>query len=54
MMVDEPYFMTDSSWFYFDVDKKKYVLTDFATEEAKKSYDEFFKEEKASLIGGER
>ena len=43
MTVDMPYFMTNNEWFYFDLKKKKYVLTDKAPDKAKKSYKEFYK-----------
>lgn len=40
----EPYFMTNPEWFYFDSDDWKYKLTSKATEKAKQSYEEFYKE----------
>ena len=43
MTIDKPYFMSDPKWYYFDFDKKKYVLTDEAPEKAKESYEEFCK-----------
>lgn len=46
-MVDMPYFMTDEKWYYFDYEKKKYVTTKEAPEEAKASLKEFYKELKA-------
>lgn len=39
-----PYFMTNDEWYYFDYQKRKYVLTDTAPEKAKDSYKEFYKE----------
>lgn len=39
-----PYFMTNDEWYYFDYQKRKYVLTDKAPEKAKDSYKEFYKE----------
>ena len=42
MNIPQPYFMNNSSWYYFDENDWKYILTDDAPEEAKKSYDEFY------------
>lgn len=42
MILEEPYFMTNESWYRFDEDKFKYVLTDEAPDEAVKSYKEFY------------
>ena len=39
-----PYFMSDKSWYRFDYESGKYVLTDKAPEEAKKSLEELYKE----------
>lgn len=39
-----PYFMENEEWFYFDYEKKKYVLTDKAPEKAKESYKEYYKQ----------
>lgn len=43
-MIDMPYFMKNDEWYYFDYKKKKYMLTDKATEKAKISYKEYMKE----------
>lgn len=43
-MVDMPYFMENKEWYQFDYEKRKYVLTEKAPEEAKQSYKEFMKE----------
>lgn len=43
-MLDRPYFMENEEWYRFDFDERKYVLTDKATDEAKRSYNEFYKE----------
>lgn len=43
-MLDMPYFMTNDEWYYFDYQKRKYVLTDKAPEKAKDSYKQFYKE----------
>lgn len=42
MRMEEPYFMKNPEWYSFDEKEFKYVLTDKATDEAKKSYDEFY------------
>ena len=44
MFLNEPYFMKNKEWFYFDEKDFCYKLTDKATEEAQKSYKEFYKE----------
>ena len=41
---EEPYFMSNEEWYYFDEKECKYKLTDKATDEAKKSYNEFYRE----------
>ena len=43
MTFEIPYFMTNEKWFYFDAEKKRFELTSLATDEAQKSYDEFYK-----------
>lgn len=43
-MLDRPYFMGNDDWYYFDYDKKKYVLTDKAPAKAKESYEDYYKE----------
>lgn len=40
--VDIPYFMENTDWYEFDLDKGIYVLTEEATKEAKESYKEFY------------
>ena len=42
MQVEKPYFMSDSSWYRFDPDEFKYVLTDKAPQKAIDSYREFY------------
>ena len=44
-MLDMPYFMTNKEWYRFDFEKDKFVLTEKAPEEAKKSYKKYMKEE---------
>ena len=43
MFIDEPYFITNKKWFFFDYKEKKYKLTDEAPPEAVESYKEFMK-----------
>lgn len=43
-MRDRPYFMNDPKWFEFDFNKRIYVLTNEAPEEAKESYQVYLKE----------
>ena len=38
----EPYFLTNSDWSTFNISECRYVLTEEATEEARKSYEEFY------------
>ena len=40
-MLDRPYFMSNADWYEYDFEKGEYVLTDKATDEAKKSYEEY-------------
>lgn len=49
-MLDMPFFMNDDSWFYFD--GERFALTAEAPPEARKSLEEFYKEEDAILNGG--
>lgn len=44
-MQSEPYFMSNSEWYYFDSEKWRYVLTDKAPEKARESYAEFYESE---------
>lgn len=43
-MQDMPYFMENEEWYYFDYEKKRYMLTDKAPKEAIESYEDFYKE----------
>jgi hypothetical protein len=38
----EPYFLSDKEWYYYDEEEFCYKLTDKATKEAIKSYEEFY------------
>lgn len=40
-MLDRPYFMENKEWYRFDYDKREWVLTDKAPEDAKKSLEEY-------------
>lgn len=42
MTTEEPYFMKDKRWYYFDEEEFCYKLTDEAPEEAVESYKEFY------------
>lgn len=42
MNLEKPLFMTNSEWYYFDDIEWKYKLTDNATEDAKKSYGDYY------------
>ena len=45
---EEPYFLSNKDWFYYDEEEFCYKLTDKATKEAIKSYEEFYE-----LLDGE-
>lgn len=42
MTVEEPYFMQNKEWYYFDEDEFCYKLTDKAPEKAKESYKKYY------------
>ena len=42
-MQDMPYFMTNKKWYKFDFEKRMFVLTEHAPDEAKESYKEYLK-----------
>ena len=44
MTLPEPLFMTNEEWYYFDEKAFCYKLTDKAPEDARQSYEEFYKE----------
>lgn len=50
MTQPEPYFMSNEEWYYFDETEFKYKLTDKATDEAQKSYTEFYAELENTVI----
>ena len=39
---EEPYFLSNKDWFYYDEEEFCYKLTDKATKEAIKSYEEYY------------
>ena len=39
---EEPYFLSNKDWFYYDEEEFCYKLTDKVTKEAVKSYEEFY------------
>ena len=41
MILEEPYYMTNEEWYYFDEKESRYKLTDKAPPEAIKSYEEY-------------
>ena len=43
LKLEKPFFMSDPSWFEYDKDTYTYVLTPQAPEEAKKSFNDFYK-----------
>lgn len=44
IVLEQPYFLNNEEWYYYDYDELKYKLTDKATKEAIKSYNEFYGE----------
>ena len=42
MTLEQPYFMENKDWYYFDEEEFCYKLTDKATPKAKESYKEFY------------
>lgn len=42
MRVSKPYFLTNPEWYIFDEKNCRYILTDKATDEAKKSFDDYY------------
>jgi hypothetical protein len=42
MTLPEPLFMSNPEWYRFDEASFRYVLTDKATAEARKSYEEYY------------
>lgn len=44
MIMDEPYFLKNPKWYYYDQKDFKYKLTSEAPQKAIDSYKEFYKE----------
>jgi len=44
MLQERPYFMSNKEWYTHDDKHNKFVLTDKAPEEARKSYEKFYNE----------
>ena len=42
MIHNEPYFMTNDAWYYYDEDELMYKLTENAPPKAQESYTEFY------------
>ena len=42
MQIGRPYFMNNKSWYFYNEETERFELTDKATKEAIKSYEEFY------------
>lgn len=42
MVLAMPYFMTNKDWYYYDEEESIFKLTNNATQEAIKSYEEYY------------
>lgn len=42
MQIERPYFMSDKSWYFYNDKTERFELTNKATKEAIKSYNEFY------------
>lgn len=49
MIGEQPYFLTNEKWYYFDEEEWGYKLTDEAPDEAIASYKEFYEDEDEAL-----
>lgn len=49
-MIDQPYFMTNEEWYYFDYIEKKYKITNKAPKQAQKSYNEYYNELRRQIL----
>jgi len=45
-MQDMPFFMKNAEWYFFDYEKRKYMLKKDVPKKAKESYERFYKEPK--------
>ena len=50
-MIDEPYFMTNEKWYFYDYDEKKYKLADNVSKKVKDSYEEYYNELEGEING---
>lgn len=50
MKIEKPYFLKKPEWYYYDTQEYRYKLTDKATEEAKKSYEDYYAEPKGDVV----
>lgn len=53
MRSELPFFMKNSDWYYTSEDEPKYLLTEKATPEAVKSYNEFYSDDIVEDENGE-
>lgn len=53
MIFQEPYFMKNEKWYYYDTEESKYKLTDEAPSEAIVSYEAFYESIKVMPREGE-
>lgn len=44
MIAEQPYFMENKEWYYFDEDEFKYKLTEKAPKKARESYKEYYED----------
>ena len=44
-LIEDPYFLKNKDWYYFDTKQRKIVLTDKAPKEAVESYEKFMNED---------
>lgn len=44
MILEQPYFMQNENWYYFDENDFRYKLTDKAPQKAQESYKEYYEE----------
>jgi uncharacterized FlaG/YvyC family protein len=52
MTLPEPLFLTNPEWYKFDEVNFRYVLTEKATDEAKKSYEEYYSKLESNITEG--
>ena len=50
MIIEKPYFMSNTSWFVFDEVNIMYILTEKATEKARQSYNDFYEKLSTYMI----